>query len=215
MTYGELAHTRGIDRQSAVKLVRRQRWRRQPGNHGEVRVFVPLDGLSRPTARDEAPEETRVGAPPMTWDTTAFEAALAAIKAAHASEVAALREQANATELSRVTTQALADRLAAQLTDITARIEQAECRADLANRRTAQAETRAEGFRLSVEELRAGQTLMVDLHARDLNAARAIAEAAQRDAQVAQDAAEALRRETAARKARGRLRRVWDGWRGR
>jgi hypothetical protein len=45
---------------------------------------------------------------------------------------------------------------------------------------------------------------------RNLDAARA-------EARVAQDAAEGLRaaEAEAARKARGRLRRVWDGWRGR
>jgi hypothetical protein len=38
---------------------------------------------------------------------------------------------------------------------------------------------------------------------------------AQHDAQTAQQAAGALRRVDEARKARGRLRRAWDGWRGR
>ena len=40
-------------------------------------------------------------------------------------------------------------------------------------------------------------------------------EAARGEAQAAQEAAEALRQAEADRKARGRLRRAWDGWRGR
>jgi hypothetical protein len=96
MTYAELAQARGIDRQSAVKLVRRQGWRRQPGNHGEVRIFVPAEGLSRPMSRDETPDETRAETRPMTLDMTAFETALAAIEAAHASEVAVWRERVDA-----------------------------------------------------------------------------------------------------------------------
>jgi hypothetical protein len=64
---------------------------------------------------------------------------------------------------------------------------------------------------------------------RDLAAAHVIARAAQRDAQeaqvaadqaraqakTAQDRADELRKEEEARKARGRLRRAWEGWRGR
>ena len=50
--------------------------------------------------------------------------------------------------------------------------------------------------------------MMQDIHARDLRPANARVEAAE-------DAAEELRVADAARKARGRLRRAWDGWRGR
>ena len=85
---------------------------------------------------------------------------------------------------------ALADRLGAQLADAGGRADRAEAR---------------------VAELQ-----------RDLDAARVIAGAAQHDAQAAraeaqkaQDAAEELRKEKEARKARGPLRRAWDGWRGR
>jgi hypothetical protein len=51
---------------------------------------------------------------------------------------------------------------------------------------------------------------MQDMHARELDQARA-------EAQTAQEAAGELRQAEAeaARKARGRLRRAWDGWRGR
>jgi hypothetical protein len=46
-------------------------------------------------------------------------------------------------------------------------------------------------------------------------AAESRAKQADARAQAAQDAAEELRQAEAARKARGRLRRAWDGWRGR
>src|SRR5690349_5496496 len=126
MSYGELARVRGIDRQSAVKLVRRHSWRRQPGNNGEVRVFVPADGVSRPMTRDETLDETRAETRPIAPDTTAFETALAAIEAAHASEVTALRERADAAEMSRVATQAIADKALIQLAEANKKAAQAE-----------------------------------------------------------------------------------------
>ena len=46
LTYREIAQARGIDVPSAVKLSRRQHWRRQAGNRNTVRIFVPLDWLS-------------------------------------------------------------------------------------------------------------------------------------------------------------------------
>jgi hypothetical protein len=49
----------------------------------------------------------------------------------------------------------------------------------------------------------------------ELAGQRALTDAARQDAQAVQEAAAALRRADDARKARGRLRRAWDGWRGR
>ena len=54
LTYREIAQARNIDVQSATKLARRQRWRRQPGNRGMVQVFVPFDWLSQDKSRDES-----------------------------------------------------------------------------------------------------------------------------------------------------------------
>jgi hypothetical protein len=110
------------------------------------------------------------------------------------SDVVALLEDANrrADEAHKRADAALAlaDRLGAQLADAGGRADRAEAR---------------------VAELQ-----------HDLDAARVIAGAAQHDAQAAQaearkakDAAEELRKENEARKARGRLRRTWDSWRGR
>ena len=49
---------------------------------------------------------------------------------------------------------------------------------------------------------------VLEMHARELSGA-------QHDARIAQQAASEARQAEAARKARGRLRRAWDGWRGR
>jgi hypothetical protein len=59
-----------------------------------------------------------------------------------------------------------------------------------------------------MDELKAGQGLMTDKHAAELAAS-------QDAARKAEEQAEALRQAEEARKARGRLRRAWDGWRGR
>src|ERR1700722_16143234 len=41
LTYAELAQSRGITKASAARLVRRNKWRKQADNQGNVRVFVP------------------------------------------------------------------------------------------------------------------------------------------------------------------------------
>jgi hypothetical protein len=197
MSYGELARIRGIDRQSAVKLVRRQRWRRQPGNQGEVLVLVPSEALTRAMARDEASDVTGAETPDIAPDTAAFETALAAIEAAHGSEVAALRERVDAAELSRVSAQA-------QLADATAKADRAEVLAEAERARADRATARADQERLAADRFRA-----------EAETARAELQQAQQATREAEDAAEALRRAEETRKARGRLRRVWDGWRGR
>jgi hypothetical protein len=92
---------------------------------------------------------------------------------------------------------ALADRLGAQLADAGGRADRAEARV---------AELQRD---LDAARVIAGATQ------HDAQAAQADAQAAQADAQKAQDASEELRKENEARKARGRLRRAWDGWRGR
>jgi hypothetical protein len=46
LTYDELAQVRGIQRIGAVRLAKRQGWRRQPGNDGKARVMVPTTALS-------------------------------------------------------------------------------------------------------------------------------------------------------------------------
>jgi hypothetical protein len=230
LTYGELAAQRRIDRHSAVKLVTRHRWRRQKDNHGILRILVPFEwAMSRDKGTDAATDRGTGEGTDKGTDTGAFEAALTAIEAAHANETRALCGQLDTAEQGRLAAQALADRALASLADAEVRISAERVRIDQADgdRRSAEARAeraetaiagerqRADALRATIDELKAGQALMVDMHARELNEARAVAEAAQHAAEEAQEAAEELRQAETARKARGRLRRAWDGWRGR
>jgi hypothetical protein len=281
MTYAEIASALRISGDAARQLVRRRGWPRTLGNHpGAVAIInVPADELAaeawredRPTPSNDRPiSPNEVGATspglPPTLPHEMIEAALAAIKAAHASEVTALRERAEASERDKLAMQALADRALAQSADAAARTDRlseqlAEARRDLAAAEAAASEARraldiavqqaadaqaaadaaqarqveteaetavlradvesahrlvteaqdareqTEALRTTVEELKAGQAMMADSHARDL----AVAE---HDARAAQQAASELRRAEEARKGRGALRRAWDGWRGR
>jgi hypothetical protein len=58
MTYDELAASRGFTRRAAVRLTQRQRLRRQPGNDGLVRVWVPAD-LAKPSQRRPHHDDAR------------------------------------------------------------------------------------------------------------------------------------------------------------
>ena len=53
LTYGELAEARGISKASATRMSFRFKWRRQAGNDGLVRVFVPASALhGKPNGSD-------------------------------------------------------------------------------------------------------------------------------------------------------------------
>jgi hypothetical protein len=244
LSYSELAGERGISRQSAVRLVRRQRWRRQMANDGEARVFVPADHLPGVTPPDDGTGHSPGRAP---GDDTGHQNLMAGALAALEGAVAALQEQlgqantradraeARADDLraqidvlnaEMVATGAEADRamadermradrlnervdaLSADLTRAEADRRVAEVRADKAETAIAAEHARADALRTAIDELKAGQALMADIHARDLAVA-------QHDAQAGQQAAAVLRQAEAARKARGPLRRAWDGWPGR
>jgi len=56
MTYAELAEARGIKLRAAVRQVQRQALRRQPGNDGKTRVWVPCDILET-SPRPEQPSQ--------------------------------------------------------------------------------------------------------------------------------------------------------------
>jgi hypothetical protein len=113
LTYDELGRIRGIGRESAVKLVQRKRWRRIPGNDGVARALVPDDWLTpaKTDTEEHSPEHSLEHSPGVR----AFETALAAIEAAHASEVAALREQIAAADRERIGMKALMEQFAGQV----------------------------------------------------------------------------------------------------
>ena len=124
----------------------------------------------------------------------------------------------------RVRADRLSDRVATLQHDLnTARADVvvAERRADAADtdKRVAQARlkqteaakeaelARADALRTTIDELKAAQALMAEMHARELAVA-------QHDAQAGQQAAVELRRAEAERKARGRWARLRAAWRG-
>jgi DNA repair exonuclease SbcCD ATPase subunit len=107
------------------------------------------------------------------------------------------------------------DRLKEQVEALSAEVVRAEKLAEAVVGRAERAEAgrdaervRAEVLRTSIEELKAGEALMIDMHARELAVAR-------HDALAAQQAAAELRQANAERRARGRWARLKAAWRGR
>jgi hypothetical protein len=155
MSYAELGRARGTSSASAKRYANRQRWRKQPGNDGTVRVAVPPGGtIPRETVRAKVPGNGTDWSPLLIDANRRADAAVA-----------------------------LADRLVARLEEAGARVDRAEAR--------------AQQERLAADRFR-GE-----------------AEAARGEAREAQEAAEALRRAEAARKAMGRWTRLRAAWRGR
>lgn len=69
LSYDEIAEARGISRTSAIRLVQRKGWRRQPGNDGTVRVMVPPTELNanKADAPGKRPDDTPDDAPDASW----------------------------------------------------------------------------------------------------------------------------------------------------
>jgi hypothetical protein len=95
MTHGELAEARGIDRTSAVKLVLRNKWRKQKDNHGIVRALVPFDQARR---KDMGADMGAAPGADLSRVVSALESAVAALEKQANSEAAALRERLEAAE---------------------------------------------------------------------------------------------------------------------
>jgi hypothetical protein len=211
LSYTELARVRGISKESAIRLVRRERWRKLPGNDagGTVRVLVPEDWL-KPVREDVAhsnPILIREGIPEDLRQLTAgWEQAI--VLSRIRAEAAEARADA-----------AEADRRVAE-----GRAESERARADRADEDRRATEGRAE--RIEQDRDRANAlvaNLEADLQAKDAEIARAqsaaseqrsAAEQARVEAQTAQEQAEELRRADEARKARGRWTRLRAAWRG-
>jgi hypothetical protein len=186
LTYEEIAEARGIKRLAAVRLTQRHRWRRQRGNDGHARVLVPHDMLQRDRGDSD---DDKAGDSHRDSPTL-----LAAIRAAHLGETTALREQV---EALKGEVGALREAHAGEAGALRSRLEDAEGRAE-------RAEAAISGERQRADSLRDR-----------LDAAQADLDRASADAQAVLQRAEALEQAEKARQARGRLRRAWDGWRGR
>jgi hypothetical protein len=111
MSYAALADVRQITRRAAVRLAQRHRLRRQPGNDGSVRVWVPADMATSSPFRPFPPADVGpdakadAGMPPVS--STPF-------------HVAALEDALRAADGRADAALALADRLTAQLADAVA-----------------------------------------------------------------------------------------------
>jgi len=176
-----------------------------------------------------------------------LEAALTALRETHAGETEALRERAEAAEqradvadLDRRVAQERAERAEQRAEEAAKRADVAmaladRCMAQLADAadRAERAGVEADALRTTIDEIRAGQTLMAETHARDLaEAIRQAQDAAeetirQRVERLEQDraksvaiadeavrAAEQLRQAATDGKGRGRWARLRQAWRG-
>jgi hypothetical protein len=164
MSFAELSAARGISKASAIKLVRRHGWRRQRDNQGHVRALVPLTWTER--EGDAEPDRGRDSTPDIGLLAGTFETALAAIEAAHARELATLKEQVAGAEAARIAMQALVQQFAGQMHDADeafklererAAAEIVELRVDLdaANARAQEALQSAEAVRRAEAERKA------------------------------------------------------------
>ena len=160
-----------------------------------MRAALPLKATN---ARAERAEE-RAMANALRAQIDELNAALA-VAAAQADRALA-EERQRVDRLNEQVKALSAEVVRAKQRDVVGRAERAEAGRDAER-------ARADALRTTIDELKAGQTLMTDMHARKLAGAK-------HDALAAQQAAAVLRQAETERKARGRLRRAWDGWRGR
>ena len=176
MTYREIAAARGISHAAAIRLVQRHRWQKREGsNDGLAHVLVPHDAaqptppVRRPRHADPAPPSQRSPTTPSV--AAAFESALAAIEAAHARELATLKEQVASAEQARIAMQALVEQFAGQLRDADetmkserarhhAEMDDAQINADRAEAAVAAEYQRAADLRAQIDELNAEMVVM-------------------------------------------------------
>ena len=193
MTYGQLAAARRISRASAERLARRMKWRRQGGNDGFARVLVPLAFIepAGDKARDK-PQEAQGEAPRDSDASVAFQAALIAVREAHAGEVAALQTRANIAESFAAELRSRLDEQAAAAAELRRALEAAKADVEQVEQGRETAEARADELRTRLDEL----------------------EAQLRAQQEGVDAAEEFRQAEAARAGEGRWARLRAAWRG-
>ena len=190
MTYAEIAAALHISGDAARQLVRRRGWHRTTGNHPSAVavISVPEEELAaeawreqRPTLPDESPPTPPYVSPttpptPPNADARAFQAALDAIREAHAGETTALQGRVEAAEKALHEERSRVDRMAQDLISATHELNTARQRADELQRERDRTEDTATTLReqlerLEVEVADAGQ------HAERIEADRRAAEA--------------------------------------
>jgi len=139
----ELAERRGISQHSAARLVRRHRWRRQTDNRGHVLALVPTEALDRPadtpTAGTGHGTVPSTGPPPGLSD-AAVETVLAALRDAHAAELARVTERLDRAEAMTISLRETAIKAQADLVAVQAQAETAQEAARTAQERLEQAQ---------------------------------------------------------------------------
>jgi hypothetical protein len=114
LSYDELAEARGIDRASAIRMVRRKRWPKQESNDGTTRVAVPASALSVTghPATNQAPPDDKIHDLPGDNNQIikALEAELAGVREALSRE----RDRADRLQAERDTERERADQAAAE-----------------------------------------------------------------------------------------------------
>ncbi len=128
LSYVELAELRGISKASATRMSFRYKWRRQAGNDGTVRVFVPESALLRDHDRSNGN------------DMEGMRAAVEAVTVAFREQVEAERSRADRAEAAR---DVLKDRLDAAKDEL----RQARDAADQARQHVREAEDAIEALR--------------------------------------------------------------------
>jgi len=198
MTFAELAKVRGTSKRAAVMLIRRHGWRRQRNNAGHTIALVPptwaepvADSMGGEGDGHSAGHGSDELAPFHATALAALEDALSALRDGHSAEMSALRE-AHAGEVAALRT--LADATGARLVDAEARLSKAM---ETHGSEVAGLRVRADEAEAKAERAEGERDAAREAHAKAM--------AANRKWEAAD----------AARKARGRLRRAWDGWQGR
>jgi hypothetical protein len=136
MSYAELGRARGTSAASAKRYANRQRWRKQPGNDGTVRVAVPPGGtVPRETVRGRVPGDGPDLSRLLDGANTRADEANRRADAAIALAEGALAQTADAN--------ARADRAEGRVTALQAGLEVARAEAQAA--RKAEQERRARG----------------------------------------------------------------------
>jgi hypothetical protein len=233
MTYAEIAERLGVSDAAARQLVRRRRWRRIMPNHPSAPAYivVPPDGLHAEVGtKPRSPSVDPPDAPDISSTVKAFEAALASLREDRDREIGRLRDEHGrlvaVIEVKARDAEQRAERAEAALSGERAKGDVLRDRLD-----TLQGELREarEAVEVAVERAnrlaradQAAEALRADNAEQEVEAERSRAdslwgrlEAAQAELKQAQEAAEAARQAEGSRQARGRLRRAWDGWRGR
>jgi hypothetical protein len=219
LTYAQIADRLRISGDAARVLVRRRGWFRIiPNKRGQPTVVVvPADDLKGEQERRTGPPDARGTSPDSGRGDLAsvfplLDRALSRlIEAERRADEATRRAddaEAKVAELRIELDTARAIALeAAEVAGLRERLDAALQQAAQAEAAIAEERQMAEALRTAIDELKAGQTLMVDIHARELAVA-------QHDAQAGQQAAAALRQADAERKARGLVARLRAAWRG-